>query len=436
MSLVLVIGLSVAGSPSSFATIKAGSTCSAAGKVVGQNDTSLMPLQGFQFLVCTKDKLNLIWKTVKYSKKLYSAQGPYPPKLFAQRQAPYPGEGKKCVVGDCPLGSVGPAGGTIFYDAGSVKSWGRYLEVAPILKTGDPQLYWCGPDSGLQIGVVTGTPGKLSGRKEFTTLTMGQGRSNTAKMAAKCPQGAGAAAFNYLGGKTADWFLPSASELNELCKFAYGDLNTAPEIACDSVGSPRLGFLSWFYWSSTQVSSGPLAGAFWFGKQNYSQYGDQITLPTINTAHYRPIRAFSSPSDSLVSPASKLAAQGIVQLAGIGDPSWPVQCPVVIDQLASGQPKVTAVHFNNNDETFSRLQDGTSNATQTPGNLVGCYVDLPVLTSKDGNFYHIGTINRDKNGYFWQNGGGDPIGGRIRLSLSGTTLTTTSGDPDSITLIP
>ena len=34
--------------------------------------------------------------------------------------------------GKCPLGSTGPVGGIIFYDAGSKKSWGRYLEAAPL----------------------------------------------------------------------------------------------------------------------------------------------------------------------------------------------------------------------------------------------------------------------------------------------------------------
>ena len=31
--------------------------------------------------------------------------------------------------GSCKVGDVGPAGGIVFYDAGSLQWWGRYLEV-------------------------------------------------------------------------------------------------------------------------------------------------------------------------------------------------------------------------------------------------------------------------------------------------------------------
>jgi hypothetical protein len=106
------------------------------------------------------------------------------------------------------IGSTGPGGGIVFYDAGSTLSWGRYIEVAtpassPAWDTA-PQLAWIAP-AGQSI---------LAG----TADAIGTGLTNT--NAAVAVNGtAGYAVTNtrsYNGGGRTDWFLPSINELNQL----------------------------------------------------------------------------------------------------------------------------------------------------------------------------------------------------------------------------
>jgi hypothetical protein len=265
----------------------------------------------------------------------------------------------------------------------------------------------------------------------YTGATFGQGKSLTEKLLAKCPNGAAVAVTNYVGGNTADWFLPSSDELNALCKFTYGVLNTTPDVVCDSIGNPRGEFQDNLYWSSSQAfgygRAMPVALAAWFGPTKafpaYSNFE-----PLLNPRAVRPIRAFGSPTDKLVDA-------GIIQTAGIGDSSWQTKCPIVMDRQKTTQPQVTSIHFNNDGGTFYRLKDNSSSAVTTGSNLIGCYADLNALKS-GGGFQSIGSINRDATGYFWQNGGGDTVGGRIRLTLNGSVLTATTGDPETISLIP
>ena len=224
--------------------------------------------------------------------------------------------------------------------------------------------------------------------------------------------------------------MPSVDELNELCKFVYGNLKTTFDVRCDSVGSPHLDFANDLYWSSSQANTKgmPMPASYvnWFGPTKSFQAGSAVE-PIPNQRAIRPIRAFGSPSD-------KLADAGIVQSAGVGDASWPAKCPAVIDSQKSAQPQVTSIIFKSSESKFSRLKDGSGTAVTAPSNLIGCYADLDELKN-GGSFYSIGSINRDKNGYFWQNGGGDTVGGRIRLTLNGSVLTSTTGEAETVSLI-
>jgi hypothetical protein len=140
----------------------------------------------------------------------------------------------------------------VFYDAGSVQPWGRYLEVGPDFTRTE----WC----DVWDLFVAGT-------KE----TIGTGKTNTELITAACGAGAANTVSDYDGGGKTDWFLPSRDELNELYKQR------------DSVG----GFETDKYWSSSQYVAYAAWGQYLIGRDGY-QSG--------SATHYangvRPVRAF------------------------------------------------------------------------------------------------------------------------------------------------
>ena len=120
------------------------------------------------------------------------------------------------------IGDLGPAGGIVFYDKGSISDGWRYLEAAP----SDLSDYKWGDTV---TSVTTGT-------------AIGTGESNTEAIVAAMEAAnftedyAAKACANYtLGGKD-DWFLPSKDELDELYKQRI------------AIGS----FKANYYWSSSQ----------------------------------------------------------------------------------------------------------------------------------------------------------------------------------------
>ena len=184
------------------------------------------------------------------------------------------------------MGAAGPGGGIIFYDAGSVQSWGRYLEVACVgwsdgtcggNDVTDPTAAW-----GCYASLITGADG----------TTIGTGAQNTTDITAivgGCPtSGIPARLANDLTlGGLSDWYLPSKNELNALCKWAFGDtVNTV----CNNGGSGGLslangGFSTNFYWSSSEDTSS-FAWSQQFGN------GYQFNDIKLFTGFVRPVRAF------------------------------------------------------------------------------------------------------------------------------------------------
>jgi hypothetical protein len=155
------------------------------------------------------------------------------------------------------IGDTGPGGGIVFYDAGSVRPWGRYLEAAPDRWSGralDPEVPWCYSDTDV-----------------WTSTVIGAGAANTNAMLAGCPSGAANSASGYRGGGLTDWFLPSRDELNELHGF-WGH-----------------GLTGNFYWSSSQN----VPASAWY--QDFSRgfsHGISNSRDTHSRGSIRPVRAF------------------------------------------------------------------------------------------------------------------------------------------------
>jgi hypothetical protein len=139
----------------------------------------------------------------------------------------------------CAVDAMGPGGGRVFYDAGSVQPWGRFLEVAPQA--------W-GPDGLIDCEECGAAPGVtkessdgsfypcrggsttllLPGEAGDTPGAIGDGRRNTELLlqTPECVNGTDSAvtvAAGYRGGGLADWYLPSEDELRALC--LYGGRN-------------------------------------------------------------------------------------------------------------------------------------------------------------------------------------------------------------------
>ena len=57
----------------------------------------------------------------------------------------------------------------------------------------------------------------------------------------------------YRGGSKNDWYLPSAGELNEICKFAHFQITGDPKVVCAESRVRRSGFENYYYWSSFET---------------------------------------------------------------------------------------------------------------------------------------------------------------------------------------
>jgi len=151
------------------------------------------------------------------------------------------------------IGSIGPAGGIVFYDKGQETDGWRFLEVAPV--DYEFQATW-----GYRGISITETDEYIGSGQKNTDIIADMGDVNSA--AYKCKQ------LNIAG--FSDWFLPSKDELDQM----YSVLHK------QNLGS----FSSDWYWTSSVGEGEP---RYFTWAQNFSDGEQYSAIDFEGTANYR-----------------------------------------------------------------------------------------------------------------------------------------------------
>ena len=205
------------------------------------------------------------------------------------------------------VGDTGPGGGKIFYVATTTFACGptrtttcTYLEAAPNgwNTGGDAQRTWAQltPVNYQSTAVnnasspETATATAIGWGYRNTRAIISQGNTNTATSAAAL---ADSHTVTVAGVVYDDWYLPSNDELNQMCKWARGITGTALTTlttVCSSgtinTGSGAAGFVTTYYWSSSEFS-GDLARG-----QDFSDGSQATSSKSGANDRVRPVRAF------------------------------------------------------------------------------------------------------------------------------------------------
>jgi len=210
-----------------------------------------------------------------------------------------------CAQGiSCSIGDIGPGGGNIFYYSSGGFNCGptftstgsptnglcHYLEAAPSSATSGTFPYASTGFDNLDISAIPSDT-----NADYTSAAIGLGYKNSIAVVnqGNNSTSAAVAARAYQGGAKNDWYLPSQSELNQMCKWARGVAWTSDSTVCSGgtlnlgtgAGLGASGFASNFYWSTSE-------------RENSNGWGIYFSGPTpdylskFHVRYIRPVRAF------------------------------------------------------------------------------------------------------------------------------------------------
>lgn len=131
--------------------------------------------------------------------------------------------------GACKVGDVGPGGGIVFYDAGSLQWWGQFLEFSRNFQS---QVPWS-PSEMASVPVYATPAGGVSvAQQRVLSKAIGMGKKNTAAIIAAYGQtGAYAAAVGATSSPVSDWYLPSKDEADALYNYLKTGGKSSPNLA-------------------------------------------------------------------------------------------------------------------------------------------------------------------------------------------------------------
>lgn len=199
------------------------------------------------------------------------------------------------------LGQTGPGGGTVFYysavgfncgtndtsTGGPTGGLCHYLEAAPSGWNGgdDPTELWVA--TSYYAASIPGITDESSPNNTSAAIGLGYLNSIDIVTHGNDLTSAAAAARSYTGGSKSDWYLPDAAELNQLCKYATGQLWISDATLCtgSNSDSPSLGLYAHYYWSSSESDGG-------FAWRQAFNDGTQDPYNKNDIYSVRPVRAF------------------------------------------------------------------------------------------------------------------------------------------------
>ncbi len=184
--------------------------------------------------------------------------------------------------GPCKVGDIGPAGGVVFYDGGTSRFWGRYLEAAPS-STEAVGLPWKRLSVNDRVNrMYYDTRSSTARLKRVASKLIGAGQLNTTRIIRTYGRGNYAARYaaSLVVNGYDDWFLPSEDELEKMYTF----MQTA--------NTPIDPLKRSYYWSSSEYDYDNAWTVNFKDGQQFDRMKWTVPGPAIKAIRVRAIRAF------------------------------------------------------------------------------------------------------------------------------------------------